>query len=121
MEELNAIKATYDPRVIYREDKLIARCLDALVDGTFPDPDGALKELYGALLAGASWHAPDHYFVLKDFRSYLDAKLAANRDYGHDPIGFARKCLVNVASAGKFSSDRTIEQYAKEIWNVHAN
>ena len=121
VEELNAIKATYDPRVIYREDKLIARCLDALVDGTFPDPDGALKELYGALLAGASWHAPDHYFVLNDFRSYLDAKLAANRDYGHDPVGFARKCLVNVASAGKFSSDRTIEQYAKEIWNVHAN
>ena len=121
VEELNAIKATYDPRAIYREDKLIARCLDALVDGTFPDPDGALKELYGALLAGASWHAPDHYFVLKDFRSYLDAKLAANRDYGHQPDDFARKCLVNVASAGKFSSDRTIRQYAEEIWHVHAD
>ena len=121
VEELNAIKATYDPRAIYREDKLIARCLDALVDGTFPDQDGALKELYGALLAGASWHAPDHYFVLKDFRSYLDAKLAANRDYGHQPDDFARKCLVNVASAGKFSSDRTIRQYAEEIWHVHAD
>lgn len=121
VEELNAIKASYDPRAIYREDKLIARCLDALVDGTFPDPDGALKELYGALLAGASWHAPDHYFVLKDFRSYLDAKLKANRDYGHDPEGFARKCLINVASAGKFSSDRTIRQYAEEIWQVHVD
>ena len=70
-----------------------------------------------AILDGASWHAPDHYFVLKDFRSYLDAKLQANRDY-RDSRAFARKCLMNVSSAGKFSSDRTITQYAREIWNV---
>lgn len=121
VEELNAIKASYDPRAIYKEDKLVARCLDALVDGTFADQDGALKELYSSLLAGASWHTPDHYFVLKDFRSYLDAKLAANRDYGQYSDAFARKCLVNVASAGKFSSDRTIKQYATEIWNVNVD
>ena len=118
VEELNAIKETYDPRAIYKEDKLVARVLDALVDGTFPDEDGALKELFSALMVGASWHKADHYFVLKDFRSYLNAKLAANRDYGRDPVKFARKCLVNIASAGKFSSDRTIKQYAEEIWSV---
>ena len=118
VEELNAIKASYDPRAIYKADPVIARALDALVDGTFPDTDGAFKELYGAILAGASWHQPDHYFVLKDFPSYLEAKLAANRDYAADPDGFARKCLKNVAHAGKFSSDRTIRQYAKEIWRV---
>lgn len=117
VEELNAIKASYDPKAIYRKDALIRKCLDALDNGTFPDADGALKELKTALLDGASWHAPDHYFVLKDFRSYLDAKLRANRDY-RDGIAFARKCLCNVASAGKFSSDRTIAQYAKEIWRV---
>ena len=118
VEELNAIRDTYDPRAIYKRDPQIARTLDALVDGTFRDEDGAFKELYGAILAGASWHKPDHYFVLYDFRSYLDAKLAANRDYAADPDGFARKCLKNVAHAGKFSSDRTIRQYAREIWRV---
>ena len=118
VEELNAIKATYDPRAIYKSDKLIARVLDTLVDGTFPDEDGGLKELYTAILDGASWHQPDHYFLLKDFRPYLEAKLAANRDYAADPLGFARKCLLNAASAGKFSSDRTVAQYAREIWNV---
>ena len=118
VEELNAIRAAYDPRAIYKQDPVIARALDALVDGTFDDPDGAFKELYSAILAGASWHQPDHYFVLKDFSSYLEAKLAANRDYAADPDGFAKKCLINVANAGKFSSDRTIRQYAQEIWNV---
>ena len=118
VEELIAIKDSYDPRAIYKTDKLIAKVLDALVDGTFPDEDGALKELYTAILAGASWHVADHYYVLKDFNSYLDAKLAANRDFGKNPVDFARKCLVNIASAGKFSSDRTIKQYASEIWGV---
>ncbi|MBQ6174964.1 MAG: glycogen/starch/alpha-glucan phosphorylase [Clostridia bacterium] len=118
VEELNALKPTYDPRAIYRADPMIARVLDTLVDGTFPDPDGGLQELYSSLLAGASWHKPDHYFILRDFPSYLEAKLAANRDYREDPVGFARKCLYNVASAGKFSSDRTIRQYADEIWRV---
>ena len=118
VEELNAVKATYDPRAIYKADPVIARALDALVDGTFPDATGGFQELYSSLLAGASWHQPDHYFILKDFPSYLEAKLAANRDYAKDPEGFARKCLKNVAHAGKFSSDRTIKQYAKEIWKV---
>ena len=117
VEEINAIKATYDPKAIYKEDKLLARCLDALIDGTFPDEDGALAELRTSLLEGASWHAPDHYFVLKDFASYMDAKLRVNQDYKNS-LAFARKCLMNVASAGKFSSDRTIAQYAKEIWKV---
>jgi len=118
VEELNAIRDTYDPQTIYRSDPLIARALDTLADGTFPDGDGMFRELYSSLLVGASWHRPDHYFVLYDFRSYLEAKLAANRDYARDPEGFARKCLKNVAHAGKFSSDRTIRQYAKEIWKV---
>ena len=117
VEEIAALKGSYDPRAIYKSDKLIARVLDSLVDGTFPDEDGALKELVSSLLLGASWHKPDHYYVLHDFRSYLEQKLAANRDY-QDSLAFARKCLCNVASAGKFSSDRTIKQYAEEIWKV---
>ncbi|MGN0794600.1 MAG: glycogen/starch/alpha-glucan phosphorylase [Aristaeellaceae bacterium] len=117
VEELNALKPHYDPRAIYREDADIARVLDALVNGTFQDEDSMLKELVSSLLVGASWHQPDHYFVLHDFNSYMDAKLRCNREY-RDRIGFAKKCLMNVASAGKFSSDRTIRQYADEIWHV---
>ena len=117
VDELNALKGHYCPRDLYEADPLIRRVLDALTDGTFPDEDGKLAELKSAILDGASWHAPDHYFVLKDFCSYLDAKLQANRDY-RDSRAFARKCLMNVSSAGKFSSDRTITQYAREIWNV---
>ena len=118
VEELNALKPTYDPKKIYAKNAVIRRCVDALVDGTFPDPDGAFQELHDALLKGASWHQPDHYFILKDFPSYLKAKLQANRDYANDPEGFARKCLINASSAGKFSSDRSVAEYARDIWRV---
>ena len=66
---------------------------------------------------GASWHKPDHYFVLLDFLPYCEAKLKANADY-QDSMAFARKCLINTANAGRFSSDRTILEYANEIWRV---
>ena len=118
VEELEKIKATYDPKAIYKKNALLRRALDTLTDGTFPDDDGALKELHDAILKGASWHKPDHYFVMKDFDSYYEAKLQAIRDAKQDENAFARKCLMNVACAGKFSSDRTIRQYAKEIWSV---
>ena len=73
------------------------------------------RELYAALLDGASWHAPDHYFLLHDFIPYCDTRLRANRDYA-DRAAFAKKCLLNVAHAGPFSSDRTVAEYARDIW-----
>ena len=118
VEELTALKPVYDPKSIYQTDPVIRRCMDALIDGTFPDEDGAFRELHDSLLKGASWHQPDHYFILKDFPSYLAAKLRANRDWAADPMAFARKCLVNTASAGKFSSDRSVAEYARDIWRV---
>ena len=119
VEELNSIKDTYWARGIYDTNPRLRRALDTLVDGTVPTDDEQ-RELYHALLDGASWHRPDHYFVLKDYDSYLETKLRANRDYA-DRLAFGRKCLMNVASAGKFSSDRTIRQYADEIWHVEPN
>ncbi len=116
VEELNAIRDTYDSKALYEADARLRRAVDTLIDGTV-ETDAELKELYASLLEGASWHRPDQYFVLKDFASYQAAKLRANRDY-RDRIAFGRKCLINVASAGKFSSDRTIRQYAEEIWHV---
>ena len=117
VEELNGIKDSYDPRKLYEADPLLHRVLDTLIDGTFPDEDGMLKELHTALLDGASWHKPDQYFLFYDFDSYKKARLRVNHDYC-DRIAFGRKCLMNVASAGKFSSDRTIRQYAEDIWHI---
>lgn len=116
VEELNAIRDSYWARGIYDTNPRLHRAIDTLVDGTVPT-DYDQRELYTALLDGASWHRPDHYFILKDYDSYLDAKLRANRDYA-DRLSFGRKCLINVASGGKFSSDRTIRQYAAEIWHI---
>ncbi|MBQ4074283.1 MAG: glycogen/starch/alpha-glucan family phosphorylase [Clostridia bacterium] len=117
LDEINAIKHNYYPRGIYEENYRIKRVMDTMLSGFFPDEDGALKEIYHALLDGASWHAPDHYFLLKDFPSYRETKLRAIYDT-KDQMAFARKALYNVAGAGKFSSDRTIAEYAKEIWHV---
>ena len=118
VEELEKIKDSYDPVAIYKKNALLRRALDTLTDGTFPDDDGMFAELHDAILKGASWHKPDHYYVMKDFADYYQTKLQAIRDAKADETGFARKCLMNVACAGKFSSDRTIRQYAKEIWKV---
>ena len=116
VEELNQLGGVYRPRDFYDANPNLKRALDTLVDGTVPSDD-ELRELYHALLDGTDWHRADHYYILKDFASYQEAKLRANRDY-RDRMAFGRKCLINVASAGKFSSDRTIRQYAEEIWHV---
>jgi starch phosphorylase len=116
VEQLNALRNDYDPRGIYNSDPHLRRAIDTLVDGTVPTDD-AQRELYHALLDGTHWHRADHYFVLLDYASYLQAKLRANRDYA-DRLAFGRKCLENIAAGGKFSSDRTVAQYAREIWRI---
>ena len=116
VEQINALKDSYRARSIYEENADLRRALDTMVDGTVPTDD-TQRELYHSLLDGAHWHKADHYYILLDYASYLDAKLQANRDYA-DRMAFGRKCLMNVASAAKFSSDRTICQYAEEIWHI---
>lgn len=123
VEELAQIMPDYDPRKLLYEDEKINRVLNKLIDGTFSDggvpsdQEGSFKELYKALTDGASWHVPDHYYVIGDLKSYVDAKLRMNRDY-KDSIGYARKCWLNICNAGKFSSDRTIKDYAEDIWKI---
>ena len=116
VEQINAARDSYYPRGIYDTNPGLHRAIDTLVDGTVPTDDDQ-RELYHPLLDGASWHRADHYFLLMDYASYLEAKLRANKDYA-DRMAFGRKCLVNVASGAKFSSDRTIRQYANEIWHI---
>ena len=117
VEEINMVKPSYNARSFYEANPNLRRAVDTLIDGTVPT-DEEQHELYTSLLKGASWHKPDQYFIFYDFDSYKKARLRVNHDYC-DRIAFGRKCLMNVASAGKFSSDRTIRQYAEEIWHIN--
>lgn len=118
VEEIEQLKPNYDPVKYYESNPLFKRVVDTLIDGTVSDDGtGMFEELYNALLKGASWHQPDHYFLLADFDDYLRTKLRANADYS-DRTAFSRKCWMNLSSAGKFSSDRTIQQYAAKIWEI---
>ena len=112
VEQINAIKGSYNARKIYDENADLRRAINTLWDGTVPTDDG-LRNLFRQLVEGGN----DQYYLLLDYASYVEAKLQANRDYA-DRMTFGRKCLVNVASAAKFSSDRTIRQYAEEIWHI---
>ena len=121
VEELRDLQG-YNPRALYEENPRIRRAVDALTlfddPGMEPGREGSLAELRTSLLDGASWHAPDHYYILKDFMPYQEARLRAMRDYREDPRGYALKCLRNIVSAGKFSSDRSVRTYAEEIWKL---
>ena len=102
-----------------KSDPKIKRVVSALIDGTVSDGGSSVfRELYFALMEGASWHVPDHYYLLGDLESYVEAKLKANSDYANSRLDFARKCWANMCFSGKFSSDRTISDYAKEIWKI---
>ncbi len=118
VEELEKIAESYDPKEIYNSDEKIKRVLDALVDGTLNDgKTGAFKELYTSILEGASWHKPDNYYLLYDFNGYVEARLKLNADF-KDRRAMARKGFLNMCGAGKFSSDRSVAEYAKEIWKI---
>ncbi|MBO4876941.1 MAG: glycogen/starch/alpha-glucan phosphorylase [Ruminococcus sp.] len=121
VEDLEKIVPDYDSRKVFAEDDMIRRVVTSLIDGTVSDGgSGDFRELYTALLDGASWHAPDHYYLLGDIRSYVEAKLRTNSDYRDDRMGFARRQWLNMCNAGKFSSDRTIADYAENIWKIES-
>ena len=114
VDQINAIKGNYYARGIYDINDRLRKALNTLVDGTVPTDDGQ-RNLFHALL---DWgNNSDQYYLLLDYASYVEAKLQANREYA-DRMSFGRKCLVNIASGAKFSSDRTIRQYAEEIWHI---
>ena len=118
VEDIEKIKDSYNPFEIYNNDHRIKRCLDTLVDGTFSDGGtGIFKELFDSLLQGAYWHQPDHYYLLLDFDDCLKTKIKVNSEYTNR-YEFAKKQWLNMCNAGKFSSDRTIKEYAKDIWKI---
>ncbi len=119
VEELEKIIPEYESRRTFAENSKIKAVVSSLIDGTVSDGgSGDFRELYTSLLDGASWHTPDNYYLLGDLESYVEAKLKSNADYGTNRMEFAKKQWLNMCNAGKFSSDRTIADYAENIWNI---
>ncbi|MCR5587656.1 MAG: glycogen/starch/alpha-glucan phosphorylase [Lachnospiraceae bacterium] len=106
----------YNPRDIYNIDSDIRAVLTQLIDGTYSQNYDEFRELYDSLLDGAG-SRPDQYFILKDFRSYDEARRKISEAY-QDEEAWARSAIINVAKAGKFSSDRTIQEYVDDIWKL---
>ena len=119
VEELTAIRDRYDPNVILTKDLEARRVVETLTDGTFQDDgNGYFSELYRSLTEGAPWHKADNYFVLYDLPEYVNALLKANSEYGNKEL-FSQKALYNATHSSYFSSDRTIAEYAADIWKVN--
>ena len=118
VEELKRILPEYNSRKLFSSNEKIRRVVSTLIDGTVSDGgSGDFRELYMSLLDGASWHEPDNYYLLGDLESYVEAKLKSNSDY-KNRLDFAKKQWINMCNAGKFSSDRTIKDYAENIWKI---
>ncbi len=108
----------YDPHVPYNCVEGLKKIVDSLVDGTFSDlGNGVYGTIHRSLMENAPWHQADQYFVLEDYEAYRRTQQLINKEYTFR-MDWARKQLKNIANAGKFSSDRTIKEYAEEIWNI---
>ncbi len=108
----------YDPVEIYDNNPAIRKVLDQLIDGTFANGDTELfRPIYNSLLTKEETGVADRYFILKDFDSYAEAQKEVEKAY-RDKKGWAKSAMLNVANVGKFSSDRTIEEYVDDIWHL---
>ena len=108
----------YNPVEIYNNDPDIHRVVDQLIDGTYSNGDTEMyRDLYNSLLKAQGGARADMYFILKDFRAYADAQKRVEEAY-KDTEGWAKKALLNTACCGKFTSDRTIQEYVDDIWHL---
>ena len=119
VNEIEEMRAKgYDPHVPYNSVEGLKKIVDSLIDGTFNDlGTGIYGTIHRSLMENAPWHQADQYFVLEDFEAYRNAQKRINVEY-RDRLSWAKKQLMNIANAGKFSSDRTIKEYADEIWFI---
>ncbi|WP_115686232.1 glycogen/starch/alpha-glucan phosphorylase [Corynebacterium senegalense] len=118
-EELDTLRQRYNPQAHYEQVPGLKRALDALTDGTLDDAGtGAFHDIRGSLLDGNGWETPDVYYVLGDFADYRDTRDRMAREYYADPLHWARMCWINICESGRFSSDRTIRDYATEVWKI---
>ncbi len=107
----------YNPVEIYNNDPNVKKTLDHLVDGTFSNDREMFRPLFNSLLNTINSNKADQYFILKDFESYIEAQRNVSEAY-RDTKKWAKMAILNTASCGKFSSDRTIQEYVDEIWHI---
>lgn len=119
VEELPELRADYKPYELYESVPGLKRALDALDNGTLHDDfTGWFYDLKQSLIHGYGEGASDTYYVLGDFADYRDVRDRMAADYAADPQGWAQKAWVNICESGRFSSDRTIRDYATEVWKL---
>lgn len=110
-------KSDYNPWDIYNMNSDVRGVLNMLINGTLDKDTELFREIYDSLLNGYNGSRPDEYFVLKDFASYTEAQNKVDKAY-RDKDKWAKMAILNTAHSGKFSSDRTIKEYAEDIWNL---
>ncbi|WP_332527701.1 glycogen/starch/alpha-glucan phosphorylase [Niameybacter sp.] len=119
VEDIEKLRDTYNPRAYYEANPDIKRVLEALIDGTLSSTNReSFRDIYEALLNGKNWERPDQYYVLADFKAFKDMQEKVFECY-QNPLKWAKMSLMNIANSGVFSSDRTIMQYASEIWGIN--
>ncbi len=114
VDEVETVKRDYKPKQILDGNPALKAVVESLIDGSLCDGGtGMFQAIYDSLLTGEN---PDRYLVLYDFESYIQAKLRLNAEFGTE--NFLDKCIVNMCSAGKFSADRSVKEYAEKIWKL---
>ena len=118
--DMAATKAYYNPKWQYENIPGLKKALDRLIDGTFDDEGtGMFRDLYNGIIYGDNWQPGDTYYVLGDFDDYRKTRDRIYMDYKNE-MKWAKMAWINICNSGRFSSDRTISEYAKEIWNIKA-
>lgn len=118
VEDLDKIRKTYNPNEYYYKEEDLRAAVDSLMTGEFKDNDSFMfLDIFNSLVSEHKREGLDAYFVLLDFKAYKEAQKRLDLEY-RDKKNWARKCLINLAKSGKFSSDRTILEYSKEIWKI---
>ena len=119
-EDIKKMEAehSYNPMTYLECNPALAKVVEQLVDGTYDPTHQLFKELHDSLLYGVEGQRPDIYYLLADFEDYCKTQEKISEAYT-DKRGWARKCLINIANSGKFSSDRTIEDYVRDIWHLN--
>lgn len=121
VENLPELRAAYNPGELYHTVPGLARVLDALTNGILgSENSGMFGDIRSSLLDGQGEHAQDVYYVLGDFADYRETRDRMANDYVTDPMGWAKKAWLNICLSGRFSSDRTIADYANEVWKLEA-
>lgn len=119
VEELPELRRDYNPQATVEQTPGLRRVINAIDDGTLDDGGtGLFHDLLNSLLDQNGWEQPDVYYVLGDFAAYREARDRMAQDFYADRAAWAKKCWINIVESGRFSSDRTIRDYAQEVWKI---